>query len=215
MRQFLRSAVLVCAAGGVLFAQFHLPSGAVNPGAKPDAPPKAKPTTAPSPSAAPTAAATPEPGRFDYYELSLSWRGGRVLVEGFRPQSNQGPGPESCESVRPAPKRVLGIVQSLMQNETAIQNEWMKHGACTGLSAIEYFNTLRFARSQVQIPVQLTSLGSIDSLEATQPETPAIVESQFVGANAGFPAGAFRASATEVQVCFDTQLRPRSCSGSK
>ncbi len=99
-----------------------------------------------------------------------------------------------------------------MASRAAVQQEWAKHGSCTGLKAIEYFNTLRFARSLVQIPVQLTSPD--DNAVA---EAPQLAEAQFVSANPGFPAGAFRIADIGIEACFDLELRPLACpaTGSK
>lgn len=209
----LRFVALLSAASGGLLAQFHLPGT----GPKSDTPAspstKAQPPTQQTTPPAPAAAAPEKaPGRFDYYVLTFSSRPGRVIVLSFAPHLNSGASPESCGTVKPASKGAVGIVESLMANRAAAQQEWAKHGSCTGLNAVEYFNTLRFARSQVQIPVQLTSPD-----EDAVPETPQLVESQFVSANPGFPAGAFRTHAADVEICFDLELRPLACpaTGSK
>jgi ribonuclease T2 len=207
MRHLLRCAVLLSAGSGGLFGQFHLPGT----GSKPDAPPVVPTLQKASKPAAPVAEPVTAPGHFDYYALSLAAQPGRVLVSGFAPRLNEGTNPESCGTVKAALKRATSLVAPLMQNEAAVQREWARHGSCTGLNALEYFNTLRFARSLVQIPVQVTSPD-----EDALPETPRLIEAQFVSANPGFPAGAFRAAGLEIEVCFDRQLKPQACpTGSK
>jgi ribonuclease T2 len=211
MVRFLRFALLASAAVNLLPAQFHLPGISGSSTAKPDAPaPKTK--AAPAAGAAP-GAASPAPSRqFDYYALGISWSDGRITVKGFAPMANVGPNPESCGTVRPAPKSAVSIVTSIMPGRIAIQQEWVKHGSCTGLAAPEYFNSMRFARSLVQIPVQLTSPDGDAAAE-----TPKTIEAWFGSANPNFMPGAFRAAANGVEVCFDLQLKPLACpaTGSK
>jgi hypothetical protein len=191
-----------------LMAQFHLPGSSSGSGAKsPPAPPPEKPAVqAPGP-VQPTVALPAIPAKVDHFILSLSVRPGRILVDGFRAQAKEGADLESCETVKPAPRGALRIAETLMANQAAMQQEWKRHGSCSGYGAAEYFNALRFARSLVQIPVQLTS-----PEEDAPQETLRLIESQYASANTGFPAGAFRARASAVEVCFDLQLKPQSCS---
>jgi len=203
MRQFLIF--------GMLMAQFHLPGTSPGTSPAPSAPAK-PPLQAPAP-AQPTLTPPAAPAaRVDHYVLSLSAKPGRILVDGFRAQSKEASNLESCETVKPASRAAVRIAQSLMTSLNAMQQEWSKHGSCTGFTAVEYFNALRFARSLVQIPVQLTSPDD-DSPQ----ETLKLIETQYVSANPGFPAGAFRALTSEVEVCFDLQLKPQACAttGSK
>jgi len=220
MRALLCLPVLVLALAAALQSQFHLPGISGNSAPKPDAPPKTKAASPASTTpAAETAPAAPK--RFDYYTLSVSWHAGKIAVKGLAPQMNQGPNPEYCGSVKPASKGAMSIVVSIMPDRNAVQQEWMKHGSCTGFAAAEYFNTIRFTRSLVQIPVQLTS-PDVDTPAAA----PKLIEAWFASANSSFPSGAFRvseadvrAAATaeaEVEVCFDLRLKPRACpTGSK
>jgi ribonuclease T2 len=199
MRQFVRFGVLAAAAAGGLMAQFHLPGN--TPGSS------TKPATPPAPAKPPAATAPATPHKADHYVLSLSAQPGRIHVDGFRAESNDGLKLESCEAVKPASRAAIRIAQSLMASQPAMQKEWATDGSCTGYTAVEYFNALRFARSLVQIPVQLTSPDD----EAPR-QTLKLIETQYASANPGFPAGAFRAAASEVEVCFDLQLRPQACS---
>jgi ribonuclease I len=86
------------------------------------------------------------------------------------------------------------------------QHEWTGHGSCTRFTAAEYFDTIRLARSAVQIPVQIASPDD----GAPEPDA-RVVESEFSAANPGFPAGALRASLSAVEICFDTEIRPAAC----
>ena len=197
-----------------LMAQFHLPGSSGNSGAKTPATPAPEKTPAlqaPGP-VQPTLAQPAAPPRVDHYVLSLTVKPGRILVDGFRAQTKEGSDLEACETVKPAPRNAFRIAETLMANQPAMQREWIRHGSCTGYTASEYFNALRFARSLVQIPVQLTS-----PEDNAPPETLRLIESQYAAANTGFPPGAFRVLASAVEVCFDLQLKPQSCSatGSK
>jgi ribonuclease T2 len=209
MKQFVRSAIFLALAFPI-FGQFHLPGSG-----KTDSTPKTK---APVPVAGPVAAASAPTGSavFEYYVLALSWapgKGGPFVVRGLLPEAREGAGPEFCSDVKDVKKvsrAVMNLVLPLMASQDAVQQEWLKHGSCSGLSATDYFNGVRYTRSQVQIPVQMTSL------EDATTQTPFQIETQFAGANPGFPEGAFKAGCdggrfTEVRVCFDAQFKPREC----
>ena len=204
MKYFVRAAGVVTTMAMTLVAQFHLPGT----GSKSDPAPKTKP---PSATTAPATVAV-APG-FEYYVLSLAWTPGKrgpFLVSGFLPEKSEGAGPESCKSDRKVSRGAVNLALPLMVSREAVQAEREKHGSCSELSAADYFNGMRYARSQVQIPVQLTSL------EDPATESPLQIEAQFAGANPGFPAGAFRVGCeggrfTEVRVCFDREFKPREC----
>jgi ribonuclease T2 len=204
MRRVVRLAGVLTAAAMPVFAQFHLPGGAP----KSDPTPKAKSGSTTAATAPPAALA-----RFDYYVLALSWapgKGSPFVVRGLLPETNEGPAPESCGSEKKVPKGVISLMLPLMESKAAIQQEWVKHGSCSGLSPADYFNGVMYTRSQVQIPVQMTSI------EDATMESPLQIETQFSGANPGFPEGAFRvgcdrAAFTEVRVCFDPGFKPREC----
>jgi ribonuclease T2 len=100
-----------------------------------------------------------------------------------------------------------------MKNEALIRREWQTHGSCTGLSPGDYFTNIRLARSQVQIPVQ------VSSVDEPATETPARIKGQFAAANPGFPESAFRVACargrlSEVRVCFDLLMKARACGAS-
>jgi ribonuclease T2 len=230
MTPFPRATLLALASCALALAQFHLP-GAGSSDSSPKPAPKTIPNTTPqtTPSVIPS-----KPATFDYYVLALSWApnfcalpgnaaaypnecaAGRnigFIVGGLWPQANEGPAPESCGSPKSPSRGLLSLVLPLMMSETRIRDEWKKHGSCTGLTAGDYFTEIRQARSEVQIPVQMTAL------EDNATETPLEIETQFASANPDFPPGAFRiacnlAELTEVHVCFDRDLKPRPCAAS-
>jgi ribonuclease T2 len=225
--------VLALACAGVASAQFHLPGagGSDSSATQPPVTP-ATPKQTPVKQKAPPRRQNKAPQPFDYYVLALSWApnlcsdsakaaanpiecaaGKEIgfIVDALRPQVLDRTNPESCGPVKQPSKAVVSLVLPLMMSEAAIRRDWAKYGSCTGLRAADYFTEIRQARSEVQFPVQMTSLA--DTITAS----PEQIENWFEGANPAFPAGSFRAACahgalTEVRVCFDANIKPRECS---
>lgn len=170
------------------------------------------------------------PGAFDYYLLSLSWAptwcgldasrsnsaecapGKHIgfIVHGFWPESAAGKNPENCGAPGRVSNSSLKVALPLMLSANLIQHEWATHGTCSGLNQYDYFTAIAQVRGSVQIPVQLNSAGADIS------KSPSDIESQFGSANSGYPKDAFRVACTrgkleEVRICFDKNLKPRSC----
>lgn len=169
--------------------------------------------------------------RFDYYLLALSWApefcaqpgmastnpkecatGNHIgfVVHGLWPEPNEGRGPESCGPAKPVRKLTMSLILPYMPSPGLIQHEWATHGTCTGLTASDYFTAVLQARAALQIPVQLTAL------EERVNESPGMIETQFAKSNPAWPQDAFRVSCrngalAEVRVCFDKDLKARSC----
>ncbi len=174
-----------------------------------------------------------EPGKFDFYVLSLSWspsfcaaaaeRGyGRApaqqcgvrpysfVVHGLWPQYEKG-FPEFCQV--PAPRLDHNIVSSMLDLMPAphlIFNEWDRHGTCSGQSPTAYFETIRKARAVVKIPPEYLSL--------QEPLTvaPDAVEAAFIRANSGLGQDDMAVECdkkrlTEVRICFSRELQFRPC----
>ena len=172
-----------------------------------------------------------QPGRFDFYVLSLSWspsfcaaahengnRGGMqcgprpysFVVHGLWPQYERG-FPEYCQV--PSPRLYRGIVAQMLDLMPAphlIYNEWDKHGTCSGLSASDYFDTVRKAREAVKIPPQF------GDLQTPLNVAPAAVEDAFIKANPGLKETAIavrcdRRRLTEIRICLGKDLQFRDC----
>jgi ribonuclease T2 len=174
-----------------------------------------------------------EPGKFDFYVLSLSWSpsfcaaaaerhadrsagaqcGARpysFVVHGLWPQYVNG-FPENCQV--PSPRLYRGIVSSmldLMPAPRLIYNEWDKHGTCSGLSQQAYFDTIRKARAAVNIPPDYMNLQQPLSV------TPAAVEDAFIKANPDLTPGAMAIGCdknrlTEVRLCLSKDLQFHDC----
>jgi ribonuclease T2 len=169
-------------------------------------------------------------GEFDYYLLALSWAPSwcaqdasranstecaadkhvGFIVHGFWPQSVSGSNPENCGQPGHVPQSSIKVALPLMLSTNLIQHEWATHGTCSGLNPYDYFTAMAQARSSVQIPVQLISAATELNL------SPSEIEAQFVGTNRGLPKDAVRVACMrgtmeEVRVCFDKNLKARSC----
>ena len=175
-----------------------------------------------------------EPGKFDFYVLTLSWspsycevsaarNGGRVtqreqcgerpfafVVHGLWPQYERG-FPEYCQ--RPAPKLDRGIVSSmldLMPSTRLIFRQWSRHGTCSGFAPRAYFDEVRKARAAVKVPEQFLDLH--DPLTLTPDE----VEEAFVKANPGMSRAAIAVGCDsrrlhEVRICMTKDLQFQDC----
>jgi ribonuclease T2 len=116
---------------------------------------------------APTVATT----QFDYYVMTLSWApgfcdlGGQetsspecatgsgegFVVHGLWPNNEYRPNPESCLG-RDATPADLAEEHGVYPNDALAAYEYRKHGTCTGLSAHDYFATVRDVRARLNIP---------------------------------------------------------------
>jgi ribonuclease T2 len=174
-----------------------------------------------------------EPGKFDFYVLSLSWSpsfcaaaverssgrkppaecGARpyaFVVHGLWPQFEKG-FPQFCQV--PAPRLNHGIISSMLDLMPAphlIFNEWDRHGTCSGLSPRAYFETVRKARQAVKVPPQYFDLKQAISV------SPADVEDAFIKANPqlakqDMAVGCSKNRLTEVRVCLSRDLKFHAC----
>ncbi len=171
-----------------------------------------------------------DPGKFDFYLLSLSWspsfcdaeatraqgqpecgpRAYSFVVHGLWPQYERG-FPKSCQV--PPPRLSRDIVSSmldLMPAPRLVYHEWDEHGTCSGLSAAAYFKTVRQARSLLKIPPQYSDL------ESTLTVDPNDVRNEFIKVNPKLTIGAIaidcdKQRLREVRVCFDKDLGFRDC----
>ena len=170
---------------------------------------------------------------FTYYLLSLSWApdfcaqpgkggdpaecgtGNKVgfVVHGLWPQGDSGRGPENCGSAPPVADSIVQLMLPYIPPASLIQHEWKTRGTCSGLSAEDYFATVRKARDSVTIPGEFKAPAQMQTL------SPAAIEGAFATANPSFPKEAFRTSCTsgalqEARVCFGKDLSPRACTSS-
>ena len=171
-----------------------------------------------------------EPGKFDFYLLSLSWsptfceergesrnakqqcgeRPFSFVVHGLWPQYEKG-FPEFCQNP-PAfvDNKIIGSMLDLMPARGLIINEWKKHGTCTGLSVQGYFQLVRQVRAAVKIPP--------DYLDLKQPltVTPDEIEEAFIKVNPGMTRAGIAVTCnsprlSEVRICMTRDLKFREC----
>lgn len=172
-----------------------------------------------------------EPGRFDYYVLSLSWspsfcetsaRASRerqcgprpysFVVHGLWPQYERG-FPEFCEVPPPRlDRRLVSEMLDLMPAPRLVYHEWDAHGTCSGLDQRAYFDLLRRARAAVKIPAQF------DSPQQPLEVRPGELADAFVEANPGLSPNAImldcdRSRLREVRICMTRDLEFRGCGG--
>jgi ribonuclease T2 len=171
-----------------------------------------------------------EPGKFDFYLLSLSWSPSFCEENGDRPNARQQCGarpfsfvvhglwpqyergfPEFCQNP-PAfvDGKIINGMLDLMPARGLIINEWKKHGTCTGLQPSGYFSLVRQIRAAVKVPPEYLDLKRALTV------SPDEIEEAFVKANPGLTrAGiAVTCSSTrlsEVRICFTRDLKFRDC----
>ncbi len=173
-----------------------------------------------------------EPGKFDFYVLSLSWspsfcaanaergvdrsdpqcgpRPFSFVVHGMWPQYEKG-FPEFCQVPSPRlPRNIVSSMLDLMPSPRLVFHEWDRHGTCSGLSSGAFFDTVRKARAVVKIPPQFIDLRSPLTV------TPDEVEDAFVKANPGLTRDGIAVTCggrrlDEVRICLSRDLKFRDC----
>ncbi len=179
-----------------------------------------------------------EPGKFDFYVLSLSWSpsycdsvqeraaerrsearpdqhcdGGRpyaFVVHGLWPQYERG-FPSWCQVPAPRiPRSLVDSMLDLMPSPRLVFHEWDRHGTCSGLSAQNFFAAVRQARGAINIPAVYASLD--------QPITvmPGEVAENFLQANPQLSRDEIavacdRKRLTEVRICMSKEFAFRKC----
>jgi ribonuclease T2 len=187
---------------------------------------------------APSADGKNQPGRFDFYVLPLSWSpsfceasaeraanraqnpsrpdpqcGGRpfsFVVHGLWPQYVRG-FPAFCE--KPAPRIDRALIDhalDLMPSPGLVIHEWRRHGTCSGLSAADYFDSVRKARAKVTVPAAYRDLAQPTMV------APGAVADAFIKANAGLSQNSFAIVCdskrlSEVRICLNKDLSFRDC----
>lgn len=180
--------------------------------------------------AMPTRAQTDEAGNFDYYILALSWSsawcaltgdarddpqcdagGGRTfVVHGLWPQYEDG-FPVDCRTKHPDPTRAeTAAMADIMGGAGLAFYEWKKHGRCSGLSAPDYFATLRRAHASLTIPPIFARVTRDLKIDAR------VIQDTFLENNAQLSPDQVTVTCKggliqEVRLCFTLDLAPRIC----
>jgi ribonuclease T2 len=133
---------------------------------------------------------------FDYYVMSLSWApgfcalGGQetlspecaagsgegFVVHGLWPDNDYRADPEGCTGEEASPAD-LSEEHGLYPNDRLAAYEYRKHGTCTGLSAHDYFATVRNVRHRLIIPAMFQAPHQQLRL------SPGDIEQAFIAAN--------------------------------
>jgi ribonuclease T2 len=171
-------------------------------------------------------AAADQPGRFDYYLLSLSWapqycasshhddgqecaRPYAFVVHGLWPQNERGY-PRNCDSRERVSDATIDHMLPLMPSKGLVIHEWHTHGACTGLGADDYFATVERAYKSIRIPDAYQAPDHYLSV------SPAQLKHDFVTANprlreSGMAVECSNHYLREVRICLTRDLQPRDC----
>ena len=173
----------------------------------------------------------PNPGKFDYYVLSLSWspsfcvehgndpqctpgRAYAFVVHGLWPQYVKG-WPQNCRTGEAwVPDDVIDSILDIMPSKKLIIHEWKKHGTCSGLAMRDYFDSIRSLFKKIRIPARYLA----PTADVTT--TPAQLVSDFVKTNARLTADMLsvqcgnardRARLAELRVCLSKSGAFQAC----
>ena len=185
----------------------------------------------------PVAAQEHVPGKFDYYQLVLSWspthcadnsrgledtqcgprrqRPYAFIVHGLWPQYEGRGWPEFCRTRgQPyVPDAILNQMMDIMPSRGLIIHQFRKHGTCTGMNPETYFKATRIAFGNVKIPRELERPNRDLSLTTRE------LVNKFVAINPTMTADAIQVICKrgnqnrlqEVKVCMTKKGQFRAC----
>jgi ribonuclease T2 len=177
-------------------------------------------------------------GRFDYYQLVLSWspthcetnsrghndtqcgiaraRPYSFVLHGLWPQYERG-WPEFCPTRdRPfVPNPVIDSMMDVMPSRGLIIHQYKKHGTCSGLGPSDFFRVSRALFTRIKIPSRY------DAPQRAQFQTPDGLVEEFVKANPELSPGMIRVvcgrgnanQLREIRICLTRKGEYRECSG--
>jgi ribonuclease T2 len=169
-------------------------------------------------------------GTFDYYVLSLSWSPNWCaltgdaqgsdqceqrhdhgwILHGLWPQFHRG-FPSYCQTAERAPSRGMTTdMADIMGTPGLAWHQWKKHGACSGLSAADYFALSRLAYGQVTRPTVFRKLDKTVKLPAS------VIEDAFLKANPDWEPDMLTITCNdghiqEARLCLSRDLTPVPC----
>ena len=169
---------------------------------------------------------------FDYYLLVLSWapeycathsnhagsaecdpdRHFGYIVHGMWPENDNGSHPQDCGPGSPVAQSTVRRMMAIMPARGLIQHEWREHGACTGLSAQDYFANVEKAFGEVKVPPKYSA--PAQEFRAR----PSKIEDDFAKAN-NVASEDFRISCSDselvaVEACLTKDLQYERCPSS-
>jgi ribonuclease T2 len=165
-------------------------------------------------------------GDFDFYVLALSWSPGfcelegrekgrdqcfksqrpRFVVHGLWPQNNNDY-PSYCEPRgRSFPFILNELAREIFPDEGLARYQWMKHGACSGLTPRAYLEAVRDARHKLVIPAEF------DMLAQEKTTSPLMIERAFSEVNRALRPDMMSVSCRrgvfqELRICLTKDLR--------
>lgn len=180
--------------------------------------------------ATPALADGEQAGDFDYYVMSLSWtpswcelegdarnspqcdvdQGFGFTLHGLWPQYESG-WPFFCRTAERDPSRTqTEAMTDIMGTSGLAWYQWKKHGRCSGLSAVEYYETAREAYSSVTRPDIFRNLPREMNLP------PSVIEAAFLELNESIEPDGLTVTCKggmiqEVRICLTKDLTPRIC----
>jgi ribonuclease T2 len=176
-----------------------------------------------------------DPGKFDYYVLSLSWspqfcagaqgkQGNNdvqcapgkqfgFVTHGLWPQFLPKDWPESCSTAAGPNRQLVDHMLDIMPAPGLIRHEWQKHGTCDGGPPAQYFARIRKAYESVRIPADYKQPPRRIMVK------PADLKRKFLQANPGAPEDSISVVCggnggrflSEVRVCLTRDLKARAC----
>lgn len=172
-----------------------------------------------------TAYADGQPGKFDYYLLTLSWSpeycakaksdniqckaGGHYgfVVHGLWPQYNKGY-PDSCSTAPDVPDALVQKMLPIMPSAGLIRHEWEKHGTCSGKDVDGYFDLINTTFRSIKIPAAFVNPRSQVNTSAAK------IRQQFLDSNPSLQMAVACQGAylQEVRLCFDKAMHATACS---
>lgn len=169
-------------------------------------------------------------GAFDYYVMSLGWSSNWCALEGDArrdPQCDTGRGltwtlhglwpqfergyPAYCRTTAQDPSRgATAAMADIMGGSGLAFYEWKKHGRCAGISAQDYYATLRKAYASVTIPPLFSKITKDLKLPAS------VIEGAFLERNPQLTRDQITVTCKsgmiqEVRICLTKDLEPRRC----
>jgi ribonuclease T2 len=163
--------------------------------------------------------------KFDYYLLTLSWspeychghtsttqcasdKHFGFVVHGLWPEYKTGSGPQHC-GTQPGLSNP-GTMLDIMPDLRLIQHEWTTHGTCSGLTADQYFGSIRKAFNAIRQPSELTAAKSQQNLSPRQ------IKQAFERADPNLNASEMIINCAgnylqAVEICLTKGLQPMAC----
>ncbi len=168
-----------------------------------------------------------KPGAFDYYTLNLSWSpefcysnpsraecsGGHsygFIVHGLWPEFRNGGGPEYCSHAPGLDPAEIGRMLAIMPDRQLIEHEWQAHGTCSGLSATDYFKSIRSAFASVRIPPRFLNpraqfaVSPFDVKKSFEESNPNLNDAELA-------IGCRKSYLSAVSICLSKDLHPVAC----